>query len=473
MAKLTKTNAPGIFRRHVKGCPNVDGKGRCDCNYAVPARHRGRQHMETYRTFEEAREAKGRKDAGDRKPKSKTKFGPYFDGWIETYAGRTKRGFEEETRTEYRRSIENEALPLWGDRLMVDLDQGDVRDLYAAMLKAGKSHAAMKKIRAALSPLFNTAIEDRVIDVNPVTNVRIPAPPKTASVEEEDDERGKALQRSELAAFISALPAEWRLFFEFLTITGLRIGEAIGLTWENVVLTGERPRIKVREQIYEGRRKRYLKSDAGKRDLPLTPVWVDRLLAYRRDAFQGAGSPVFASVTGAPLRPNNVYRRVLAPAAIDAGIYVEVGPTIDNDDLLPVTMGRSGRRHLAERSANRALCGRKGPMKPYDRGAEGLSCRICEEAAKKRSRTGKKTAIAFHAFRHTCASLLFAEGRNVKQVSVWLGHTDPAFTLRTYVHLLDGGLGEGLELPVPSFPVDASRPHGVDLGVDLDLAEAA
>lgn len=53
---------------------------------------------------------------------------------------------------------------------------------------------------------------------------------------------------------------------------------------------------------------------------------------------------------------------------------------------------------------------------------------------------------AEQGFRHTCASLLFAEGRNVKQVAQWLGHADPAFTLRVYVSLLDEGLGEGLEL---------------------------
>ena len=47
-----------------------------------------------------------------------------------------------------------------------------------------------------------------------------------------------------------------------------------------------------------------------------------------------------------------------------------------------------------------------------------------------------------HTFRHTCASLLFAEGKNVKQVQEWLGHADPGFTLRTYVHLLDDGLGD-------------------------------
>ena len=50
--------------------------------------------------------------------------------------------------------------------------------------------------------------------------------------------------------------------------------------------------------------------------------------------------------------------------------------------------------------------------------------------------------VSFHTFRHTCASLLFAAGKNVKQVQEWLGHSDPGFTLRTYVHLMDEGLGE-------------------------------
>jgi integrase len=51
----------------------------------------------------------------------------------------------------------------------------------------------------------------------------------------------------------------------------------------------------------------------------------------------------------------------------------------------------------------------------------------------------------FHTFRHTVASRLFAEGRNVVQVQRWLGHHSASFTLDTYVHLLDGDLGDPLE----------------------------
>jgi integrase len=78
----------------------------------------------------------------------------------------------------------------------------------------------------------------------------------------------------------------------------------------------------------------------------------------------------------------------------------------------------------------------------------------------------------FHAFRHTCASRLFAAGRNAVQVQRWLGHHSPAFTLATYVHLLDDDLGEPLELPgscggrVPPGEPGRNRPNG-DLAVSI------
>jgi integrase len=50
--------------------------------------------------------------------------------------------------------------------------------------------------------------------------------------------------------------------------------------------------------------------------------------------------------------------------------------------------------------------------------------------------------VGFATFRHTCASLMFDAGKNVKQVQVWLGHADPGFTVRTYIHLMDDGLGD-------------------------------
>jgi integrase len=58
--------------------------------------------------------------------------------------------------------------------------------------------------------------------------------------------------------------------------------------------------------------------------------------------------------------------------------------------------------------------------------------------------------VHFHTFRHSVASLLFEAGKDVRQVAAYLGHSDPGFTLRTYIHLMDDGVGgvEFLDLAV-------------------------
>jgi integrase len=44
--------------------------------------------------------------------------------------------------------------------------------------------------------------------------------------------------------------------------------------------------------------------------------------------------------------------------------------------------------------------------------------------------------FGFHVLRHTFASVVLAEGESITQLAAWLGHHDPAFTLRTYVHFM-------------------------------------
>jgi hypothetical protein len=56
--------------------------------------------------------------------------------------------------------------------------------------------------------------------------------------------------------------------------------------------------------------------------------------------------------------------------------------------------------------------------------------------------------VGFHTFRHTTATRLFVGQKwNAAQVCRFLGHSDPGFTLRTYVHLLPE------DLPEPDFAV--------------------
>lgn len=373
---LEKTTNPGIFRRHATDC----GKGRCSCPYVVIWRHRGRQHKATFRSLAEAREAKGNRDAGDRRPVSRVSFEDYYLEWIESYTGRTARGFSETSRSLYRRYIEDHARRRWGKWKLAEVEPTDVRTLYTELRARGVSTSGMKGLRAALSAMYATAVEDGLVRANPIQGVRIPAPADHATDEESD---AKSLTRTELALVLQALPEDWRLFFEFLTHTGLRISEAVGLTWEHVELDS-RPRILVREQVYNGKRRR-LKTRQGRRDIPLSTGMAERLRAHRRDTYRGDRAPVFATDVGTELSRPNLAIRVLKPSAVAAGL----GEWVEREE----------KRH-------------------------------------------PESWVSFHTFRHTCASLLIEDGRNVKQVAGWLGHADPAYTLRRYVHLLDDGVGD-------------------------------
>lgn len=45
---------------------------------------------------------------------------------------------------------------------------------------------------------------------------------------------------------------------------------------------------------------------------------------------------------------------------------------------------------------------------------------------------------AFHRLRHTFASRVLHAGTDIRSLAVWLGHTNPAFTLRVYCHFIAG-----------------------------------
>ena len=278
MAKLTKTSTPGIFRRHVKGC---DGRGRCECSYAVVWRHRGRQSTETFSTFAEAREAKGQREGGDSRPTSKVRFEDYFAEWIKSYTGRTARGFSETSRSLYRRSIEDHALARWRTWKLAEIEARDVRALYADLRAGDVSTSGIRGLRAALSALFATAVEDGLLRSNPVQGVRIPA----GRSEEPTVDHAKALTREELRLLLAATPEDWRLFFEFLSHTGLRISEAIGLRWQHVEL-GRQGFEARREGSGAGHRARRRARALGQ--LPQLPAHL-RLAAVRAGPQRQAG----------------------------------------------------------------------------------------------------------------------------------------------------------------------------------------
>jgi integrase len=382
-AKMERTATPGVFRRGSR--------------YVVTWRYRGDQYRESFRTYDEAREAKGQRMGGDRKPPSHATLHAYSEEWLAGYAGRTSRGFTEQTRSAYHYGL-SLAVEFFDagrrETRLADVEPGDVRRYVLWLERRGLSSASIVSYLTPLRAMFATALEDGVLRSSPCVGVRV-----NIRRDDQDDEaepEATAMTRAQLAAVLGEVPDGWRLFFELLAKTGLRVSEALGLDWQDVDFDARM--LRVRRQYYRGTVKR-LKTRTGRRDLPISPGLARALWTARPADPRDQAGPVFRTRNGTRYLDRNV-RRILDPATSRAGA-------------------------------------------PW---------------------------VSFHTFRHTCASMLFAGGKNIKQVSEWLGHTDPAFTLRTYVHLMDEGLG-GAEFLDAAVVLSAERPAASD-GRQPDVAEA-
>jgi integrase len=229
-AKLIKTRTPGVYKRGP--------------SYVVRYRHQGEERKRYARTYEEARSIKQAvetdKRRGEHREGSTLTFEDYAKTWIDTYMGRTNRGFRESTRAGYRFTIEKRAIPFFSKRThtLAAIEPPDVRAFVAWLFKKnvkGKP-PAVSTVRghvATVKALFATAVEDGLIRHNPATGVRI-AQAGATPLERDAAELRRALDSDELARFLKACPQEWRMFFRLLAMTGVRVGEAIELRWKDV-----------------------------------------------------------------------------------------------------------------------------------------------------------------------------------------------------------------------------------------------
>jgi len=395
-AKLERTRTPGIFKRGSR--------------YVFSYRVNGKQRWESARTLEEARRAKAARQTdigrGEFEERSRVTLHEYLAEWIGRYPGTGRRGFREETRTEYRGLLDRYVLRYFPARTRLTEITPSVIAGFVAWLcdpreqakldhriAVERARAARKRdpqplaadasrelsdstVRNALKPLRSalaTARREGLIRHNPVSDVALPHRERI----EEDEDHPRPFPRGAMELVVSLVHPDHRLLFELLAATGVRRSELLAFEVRHLHLAGAQPHVKVRQRV---RRRQGvglvvgpLKSRYARRDLPVPLSLADRLKA--RVVGREQTDPVFRSRTGTLLDPDNLHERVLGPACAEAGVEW----------------------------------------------------------------------AGFHTFRHTVASQLFAAGRNPVQVQRWLGHHSPSFTLDTYVHLLDADLGEPLE----------------------------
>jgi integrase len=286
----------------------------------VVYRAAGKQRKEACRTLDEARAVKRARetdrDRGEFQPRSRVILRDYLTEWIGTYAGNGRRGFREGTREEYRRLLDQYAHLYFGERLrLADVTPRHLSD-YVRWLadesKQGKLLSdstvanAVMPVRSALA----TAKRDGLIRHNPADGLALP---RRERVQEDEHEEVKALSREQLAALLRAAPPRYRLLFQLMASTGLRISEMVALQRRHLLLDTAEPHVRVRRAIVRGRVEPP-KSRHGRREVPVPQTLARDLREHvGRLEDRSDDALVFPSLNRTPLDADNLRARVVKP----------------------------------------------------------------------------------------------------------------------------------------------------------------
>jgi integrase len=200
-------------------------------------------------------------------------------------------------------------IPTLGKERMRDINPTMLQDFLNTKRRLDKlSPQTLVHLKNALSAIFRYAKTCGVWGGDlPTTGLKLPP---VVSKEK------KVLTQEQAVRLVQAMPGQYGTLAALMLSTGLRIGEAAGLTWERIDFSAATIRVRVswsREHGYQEP-----KTEKGKRDLPLPASLVGPLLALRNGAADDA--PVFVTVNGNPIDKRTTGSKILKPAAKRAGV---------------------------------------------------------------------------------------------------------------------------------------------------------
>lgn len=282
-------------------------------------------------------------------------------------------GLKATTEESYRHSLKAHVFPVLGDRRLDAVTASDVASLVATIQKGGASQRTAQYAYSVLRRLLQVATDWGIVPTNPAARVQRPR------VEREERTVWSQAQAAAFLKYAKQGVAVWDDLFLVALLSGLRLGELLGLEWQDVdwgagTIAARRNLVELDGGIFKVQTP---KSKASVRTVSL-PKDALAALRKRQEAQQ---------------KPGGIFRR---EAGRDRMRYNGI-------DANPIP------RRNAIREAFRDACTRAGV--PY---------------------------ISVHGLRHMHVTLLAHAGVSVREAQKRVGHSNPMMTLGTYTHVLEG-----------------------------------
>lgn len=322
-------------------------------------------------------------------------FRVFADEWFKT---RKEPKPRQSGKSMHKTNVYFHLIPEFGDRQLRAITAEDI-ELYLTRIAPNYKKSTIRHIQQTLKQIFSLATARHIIDRNPMWTVEAPPnaqPPKAR----------RALTEAETAAALHvARTHPYGLLWMLLYYTGARVGEVLGLRWEDIDF--KKGELWIRRDIdykKKGDQADLLKNEEkSERVIPI----ADELLAAlkQRRAVYGY---VLKAPEGEGYLPQSTYQRHVD--ALRRAMY-EFDSSIEHVDSPRYKMGKKAR------DKKNAALGKKQRQFKTERTAPQVS------------------VITPHYFRHNFATLCYYSGVDVLTAAAWLGHTDPTMILKVYAHL--------------------------------------
>lgn len=299
--------------------------------------------------------------------------------WAEKWLKLYKSDKAYNTYEMYRGVVENHIVPAFGNTRLKSLKTHQIQELINDILHKGHPRAA-ELVNLTMKQIVKQAMTEEYIYKDITAGITLPKKQKPQKRSLTDAEK-ELIAKADLSA-------KERAFIDILYYTGVRRGEALALTVQDVDLVNKKLRVNKNLVMKptESEIKNSPKTAAGNRQIPIPDKLLKTLKEYMRE---NANLYLFTMQNGEPMSKSSFRRfweNILDKLNIAAG-----GDKFSRPDLAK------------------------------DKNAKPLKIIASD--------------ITPHIFRHTYATNLYYAGIDVKTAQTLLGHSSIQMTMDIYTHL--------------------------------------